>query len=534
MTSLLTCKASIKSKFQLPKKLTIGNILIVLIIAYFLIGIFPFGIIENDGIRISIGIQSGKLYNDYEISYLYATHSGTYHVSKVLQSIINLPAFELLSILTGISMIVFIISSSLFVKRITKVSFLLSFISIILFQESTISGYYPNSSMPAAAALAIALLLVTGNHVAIFFSGIFYALAFWIRFDAIFIGLAFLIILVFINKKGFWMVIVFGLTSAITGILLFTLSNLSFQSMVDSYYYYLELINNVSNIRLTLEMYAIHFTLAVVLLFGVGIFLFVKSKNWRFLSLSLISPIPVMAAYGMHPTSSKHLLYLVLFLAIPISYSINFLIRTKNHKYKIILFIAIVSFFGQYIFSPPFSMLNFLNSESICHNCSGIYMRTADADRLRGNILYAPLYFNKIKTHAIANDDFYLQGFLTYLSEHNPAYIVSYEWKANEWILYHLQDNGYLITQFDMRDFGIRIKLQKEGKEVTLIRINPIQSGDPLNLPGSVKNDIDELNSVLFINISPENTNNNFLTQYFTWSVLDNMHLFYTVELTAK
>jgi hypothetical protein len=82
---------------------------------------------------------------------------------------------------------VFMASSVFFLRRISKNGVLLCLCSLLLFQKTYISGYYPNSSIPAAAALSVAMLLATWSEGVgqVALAGVLFAFSFWIRFDTI-------------------------------------------------------------------------------------------------------------------------------------------------------------------------------------------------------------------------------------------------------------------------------------------------------------------------------------------------------------
>jgi len=132
-----------------------SHVLVVLVIAYLLLGIRPFVPIENDGMRITLGIQSDMLYRSHKYAYDYDVQAGTYVLSEILANTFALKPFDALSLLTALSCIIFFGASVNFIKRIVHTSYIIAFGSFVLFQETWVAGYYPNSSMVAACFLQL-------------------------------------------------------------------------------------------------------------------------------------------------------------------------------------------------------------------------------------------------------------------------------------------------------------------------------------------------------------------------------------------
>ena len=97
-------------------KIEYKAIIFIVVIAYLMLGIFPFVPIENDGMRIALGVQSSQLYNNQRYSYRHASQAGTYHFTTVTMDALGLDSFNALSFISALSSIVFILASVFFLS----------------------------------------------------------------------------------------------------------------------------------------------------------------------------------------------------------------------------------------------------------------------------------------------------------------------------------------------------------------------------------------------------------------------------------
>jgi len=406
--------------------------------------------------------------------------------------------------------------SSVFLKQITGNRFMISFISLILFQEVYVSGYYPNSSMIAMALLSIALLLTTGEQglAAKFLSGVVFAIAVWIRFDAILTIFAFAFI--YLNTKGSFIksFFVFCATSVVASLLLFSVSGVSILNIIKAYS---EHAGNNINIRGTLNIYSTIFTFAIILGYAFGLCKLYQYRKWRLILLSVLAPLPLMFAYGFSVTSPKYLLYASVLWAIPISYSMNlFAAKPTIGQNRLIMYTVILLFIGQYIFTPPYELV--LERSTIIH--------TADGARLRGTIAYTPIYYAKYRRATLTKDIIFQQNLKEYLWQNNPSYFISQDWMTNQWLLYFLQNNNYRIKGTEnfstLLEDGQRLILTRGSNTVYLVRWRPETS---LDLPSSLQDEIKNMPSILYIGpdyITTDYAHKCFLSDNFDWQRLPN------------
>jgi hypothetical protein len=418
----------IEVRFNLP------TLLVVLLVAYLLLGVIPFTPIENDSVRLALGIQNRAIYGDQAYVYRYVSQPGTYQLGGFAHRAGLLPPFETVSIITLMASAVFIASTTFFLKRVTGVSAIISFVGTIIFQESFVSAYYPNSSMIAVAFLSAALLLVTyrENAVLVLLSGVLFAFSFWARFDAILIGFSFILLLFERNGRFLKNLFSFGIASSLTAITLLWMSDISVLLIVAES----SLILGAHDIGGTLDTYTTIFTLPALLLLGVGLHRMLTLKHYQ-LALVVLTPLPLILRYGFNAISPKYLLYSVVFLAVPVCFGLERLRPPRTKREQLLLWGTIALAIMQFLLIPPYDL--FLKRNIVVH--------TADHTRLRGIIAYTPAYWHQQKMSA-ATDYADLETILEeQIEQPGPAYILSHDWMANNWVLYFLQEQGFRIKE---------------------------------------------------------------------------------------
>jgi hypothetical protein len=511
---------------RLSKLLTI--VLVVFVLVYISSGSWLSVPIENDGMRIALGVQGSELYGNYMYSYNYDEQAGTYKLISLVSEALGLKPFDAFSILTSIASLLFLITGALFLKRIIPTTFLISILALLLFQEIYVSGYYPNSSMVAAVFLSTALILVTFNEqpILIALSAGFFAIAVWCRFDAILIAGAFLWLMVDAKRPFAKLLALFSIVFLSVVGLLFFISDVSLKTIPGSYF---SLAGKSSSISSTLNTYSTIFTLAVIFFIALGLYYLWKSRNWRSMILTAVGSDPIFLAYGFSVLSPKYLLYALVFLAIPVCNCFG-IIANKYKKERGILFLAFfgtILIAGQYVFTPPFELV--FNRPTV--------VSTADHVRLRGSISYSPLYWLRQKIQMQAFDVFYLTKLDQYIEAHDPAYIISQDWMSNQWVMYYLQLKNFRVKeQVQYAEFledGQRVILQRGDKLVYLLRW---RADKPLDLPSELTQEIENMPSILYIGpFSPYSepqtyAKDSFLSERFQYKQWDQWMRFYSIE----
>ena len=174
----------------------------------------------------------------------------------------------------------------------------MTFSSLLLFQEIFVSSYYPNSSIIAAGFLFFGLFLVTWNNRfdTITLSALSFSLAVWCRFDAIFLGLAFLILLLHLNQRSIAKIIWFGFVFLISLFTFYFASHITFPMFLSQFQFEVGI---PPNIRRVFTIYSVIFSFATIFFMIYGTWVLIKSRKWRLSALAFLAPLPLIIIYGL-------------------------------------------------------------------------------------------------------------------------------------------------------------------------------------------------------------------------------------------
>jgi hypothetical protein len=489
---------------------------------YWILGALPITPLENDSIRIAVGAQGKTLYGNYTYAYSYETQVGAYKLIEIFHISPIFDEFRVFSYLSIAACGIFLMCSVFFVRAITKTNILSSLVALLLFQEIYISGYYPNSTILAAAFLATALLLATKKKRVFCIAGAasLFALSFWTRFDAILIGGVFLFLLWPTDRRSCYIAILFFLITISIGAFLFFVNHISLQNILESYATH---VKGAANLPLTLNNYSTIFTFATSYFCGLGLYYLFQRKEWHLLVLTFVGTWPLLGAYGLALTSPKYLLYTVTLLAIPISYALRILWQSQRKSAASLRLIGIILFVGQYIFTPAYEVM---------FNRS-LFVYTADEVRLRGAIAYTPVYWARNRRAKLIQEQLFQRKLQEHLQTRDPSYLISQDWMTNQWLLYFLQAIGYRIKEAQnyaaILEDGQRLVLTKAASTVYLLRWRPEV---PLDLPPRLQTEIESMATVLYI--GPDYTTTtyaqeSFLANRFQWQRLPDWGRFETI-----
>jgi hypothetical protein len=398
---------------------------------------------------------------------------------------------------------------------------------LVSFQEVYVSGYFPNTSMMAAAFFGVALLLATwpGKWIAIVFSALFFASAVWCRIDVLLMGLTFLGLLFQPNRRSLLVMMLFGFCFLMGVVILYSISNISFQEFLAQS---AQPAGSGPDIGRTLTIYSTVFSLVAIYFSIFGLIQLYSQRNWRLTFLSLIAPLPLMLLYGIDLDSPKKVLYDLVLYAIPIIIGLLAAFKRDTRMTSLILLGGLILAEGQYIFTPAYDIM-FSRS---------ILVHTSDEARLRGAIAYTPIYFARSRRTTHARDEVYQEKLRQYLEEREISYLISQDWMTNQWVLYFLQGLGYRITETQaykpLLEDGQKLVLTRNGKTVHLVRWHPTS---PLDLPSSLQEEIDQMQQVLYIGpdyTTSDYAQNSFLANEFDWEILPDWGRFETILFSHK
>lgn len=452
------------------------------LVIYQLSGIFPITTFEGDGVAIAVGANSFDTFGfgDTPLTYRYSFQSFTYVFIYILSKLLHLPTFPVFSILGALSAIGYVLLSAALVKQFSGLSYPLSGLIILSFQEAMAAAYYPNTNV-------IAAFLVTGGLMALKSAtgytpslpgmaqrSVVYSKAFWsilsvilialgvlARIDSIIIIAPFLVIFLYHRKPGRydWLAVPGFFIVVAIWIYSFNLDP-SFALKVAGRHlgthYYLGLIS---------KSYLSFFSLAGIWLICLGCIYLIAHRRFFVLILALAGILPSVVMYSQTMTTPKYLLYTLPYWGLLAAFSALSLQSIRPSISRVLKVITAGLFVAQYIFgvqvsaptlsspkypaAPELLPLLHLQSPSRAIEAeivigAGQPVYTHDQYRLTSGILFSPSYWSSAKT--LHNQE--VEHLCSQIDSHQVHDLRFYlDGEKSKTLLYCAQERGFVCDR---------------------------------------------------------------------------------------
>jgi len=209
-------------------------------LVWVLSGAFPASTVERDGTHIALTAEAlaEEGWDSPRTLYRYDVQAGVYSVLIKLRQGFGWDAVRSFAWLSAGGQLFFILFSAAFAHRVTRLPFPVCGVAVLLFQESWVGIYYPNSTALAAPFFAAGLWVShrrqPGGRTAVW-TGLLIGVSAWFRADVLCMGLVPLVPLVFREREG---CVARGILFAGTSLggvgLLLLLSRASLTRLIDS------------------------------------------------------------------------------------------------------------------------------------------------------------------------------------------------------------------------------------------------------------------------------------------------------------
>jgi hypothetical protein len=476
---------------------------------YAMIGIFPIAAVEGDGLGIANGAtQIATIGREAtSLAYRYNVQSGTYALTVLLHKLTGVETFTILSLLSALAGIVFILISAALLSRMTSFPFAGCGVVILLFQEAFTSAYYANSTVIAASFFVTAFWVVTfGDDLfKLLLSGILLGVGSWMRFDLLLVTPAILPLLhrgewprTFVRTAGV------AIVTGITALLGLYLSGSSIRQVLASAGSHRASLSGTTldgatgNFLLRLlesndlRSHATFYTALLALLIVIGIIHVVRKRDWRKLGFCLLGIVPCYVVYLGVMTTPKYLYYLIPFAALLALSAFSELASLSTKHYllsRAFLLLLILLFVAQYITGWQFSSSarpylhpsfpNFLTLFSTTTPVTGIEevtlvigagssVSTGDGRRLLSGIAFAPLF--QVYEKRLINTE--VERFNSYLDTHEaaPLYLLTTQYGSQQMLLNLLLKRGYECRRMEdaTEQAFHKFNCAKGGHEISL------------------------------------------------------------------
>lgn len=475
-------------------------ILFIVLLLYQSIGIWPTAPIEGDGIGIANGAKQLEFdgFGSRGLTYRYPVQSGTYVLLFLVSKVSGIESLTALSILSGLSSVCFILLSALFLRQLTSFSFPLCGIVLLMLQETFTEGYYANSTVLAAVFSILGYLTLNSSKrfSALIFSGIMIGFAGWIRLDALLTCLIAFPLL----YSGSWKNMV-GRTALVglSAILFLTasihFSGSTFQDIFGNTVTHFSG-GSLGTPGLGLPLLGLYsmkscisfFSFFTVITVLIGIFQWTRDRDWRLLSIFILSFGPVLLFYSGNITTPKYLYYLVPVTCLPMLRSLQ-VVRNRSGLARIGIVTALSVLFLQYVVGVRLSFTNksyvrepFPTIVHIYTNelpfedvnevsfvlGAGSVTSTNDGLRLSSGIIFAPLMWWDYKR--LLNQELQrLEAYLRNATDENIS-ILCTNYAGRNLVLHLLMKNGYRCSKCKEKsaDFN-KVFTCEKGEEVLFL-----------------------------------------------------------------
>ncbi|MFC5412578.1 hypothetical protein ACFPMF_24855 [Larkinella bovis] len=429
------------------------EILFLVLLLYFITGVFPFAYFESDALGIVTGsrkiIELGQLRENF-YTYSYSVQTGTYFWVVLLNILTELDLMICSSLITAGFGVLFFLFSTRFVSKVTNTSFAKCGLVLLLFQEIFSSWYYMNAATGAAFFMILGFNLIYDkpDFVKSLMCGVALAVAAYTKLDVM---VSFPVVcFMFINasyKQRVLYVLLIGIVVILLLCVLFKVSHVDkLQDVIAGHGGSLSFSDNIKTVESVSYSQFVrtlvgYFSLLVAVLIVVGLVQLFRMKEWKIFVISLVPVVFFMLVINVRFVAGKHLLYLIPFFAVPSVYASNYIFNLNGKCNQIWRVVVVVVFVMQYIvgfqfyfksfpyireeysvnkpYPTYFDILSFeFNTESIDSLRvvlgGGTKLATSDEVMLSSGIIYAPLMWKDLKIKS----GYIYESFLRYLTGH--------------------------------------------------------------------------------------------------------------------
>nr|WP_129734622.1 hypothetical protein [Parabacteroides goldsteinii] len=482
-----------KWSFYLINKLLIVRCVLLLLFGWCLIGVFPIINFESDSINLITGCElmwKNGIQIPPSFSYEWNMQPLIYLLIIFVKHII--PFFtceQIYCTLTFFCTVGYLYLISLFISKLIKTRWEYIMLILFLFPESYAISSYPNTAIFAATSSLLGFYLITHYKSWNIYSAILLVLAPLFRVDILIIyPVVFPLLLI---KESWSKALVYSVFYAVSTIIcisfIFWILSSNPLSTFDSFQDYVE--NRIFSDKFII-INITFFTFFNLLFILAGVILLAKDKQMKYL---LISFIPILTTYYVlkdFGNATKHLLYILPFVAFIASYSICYLkYLTKVQKRYIvsplIIFFILYSFISISITPASKPWINKTYAIQHAHplikatsiqisdqiECSlgigiGQIIPTADELIPLTGSFFSPFYWSYIKTNE-RNERKQITEIINNGNINNIAVIT---YNAISFLTHYLVMDGYKLSILPQeKDWNSEIRyFEKEGRVITV------------------------------------------------------------------
>ncbi|MBI4821221.1 MAG: hypothetical protein HY791_33485 [Deltaproteobacteria bacterium] len=432
-----------KPKYAALKSFGPTGILIALL-AYALMPSLVLAPIENDEIRIALGVARFHSAGTWDLAYRFETQPGTHLVLSAVSRAFGAPPLEAFAWVSLLAVSIAFVAAATFVSRMTSLSFTVAGLALLVFQEIAVSAIYGSSTALSQGPLWVACALLATKGVpsaVVAASALAFALAIWLRFDAALLGPLWAYLLL---RQGRRKLIGGALGAVVTVAALFLASGANPAKVLEVYRLHTSKGSaGVSSARVLLTL----FTALSLYLMVVGRRAITRETG----AMIALGAIPLGLAYAPALTTPKYLVGLLPLCAIAVAHGLGAVANSRR-----VAICAGLLFAAQYLVPVPIEPR----------------VITADGPRFFAEILHGPAWWRAEKRRVRADEAVVREKLLAYAVRPNGTVVVS-GWNAGESVPYELLVAGFALTSRTAREGFEELGFERRGRRVTVAKFPP-------------------------------------------------------------
>ena len=388
-------------------------------LTYVCLPFFPLAFSEGDDISISLGVYQ---YEDQcGTPYKLHAQAGLYYLLSLTRSATGVDPQAAFGGWVLVGYALFVSFSAAFVSRVLKISFPLCGIALLLFPETYIASYYLNGNMVAAGFLAVSLWAATcDNRRADVLAGLMFAIAIWIRIDALLLALVYPALLLGPTLRQAARLLLVAACTAAALLVLYWLTGTSLEALRATASHQRA---TYADLLRTVQVYAVFFPTSVLALLAVGGGVLWRQRP-RLVAACVLAILPIAGAFGSSLTTPKYLLFGVPLLALPVGAALVWFIESRSPRAIFLAGACAGLMAHQYLwFMPPMPAT----------------VATADYPRLTDAVAATPLAWMHIKARQLAWQRTIRRELQTVVEAAADPLIVTHGFESGELAAYELR-----------------------------------------------------------------------------------------------
>jgi len=298
----------------------------LVVLAWQVLGVFPAAPVEGDGEAIAAGSEEVAFagLDAATECYRYAGQVGTYAILAAGRTVLGAPCLPTFAVISAVAAVAVVTLGASLLRTLLGIPFALAGLALLLFQETATAGFYPNSTVLAAAAFLLACVVAVSEWPARWLvAGLAVAAAGLLRADVILVAP---VLPVLFHRNDARATARTTLACAATAILVYSASATMLAAGPTAAVR--EAVSHMggdaaASLQVpgwlgleTVRALVAFLSPAWLLAFVLGVALLIRRRRWRLVLIVALGTVPLAIAYSRNLSSPKYLYYAIPFVAV--------------------------------------------------------------------------------------------------------------------------------------------------------------------------------------------------------------------------